>query len=151
MIIFAPLISFLMLSAVFPSNTTIFGLMRASCRRRYGLHAIISSGFGALFAGGKCFTVLVMKTSSLCSPISSMSFVRYFPALPTNGWPVLSSCAPGAWPMKNTFALEGPSPGTPCCACLYSGHLVHSFTSCATILSESFTNRISQVPVLNFI
>ena len=133
----------LMVCALFPRSTTSFGLMSLSCLIRYGWHAAISSCVGVLFAGGKCLTVLVIKQSSRRNPISSMRLVRYCPARPINGLPVLSSLTPGACPKKNIFALLGPSPGTPWHAYLKSGHFLQFSTSLEISSSESFIREES--------
>jgi len=48
--------------------------------------------------------------------------LRNFPALPTKGFPVLSSSLPGFCPTIMSFAFCGPSPGTACCALSQSRH-----------------------------
>ena len=66
--------------------------------------------------------MLVMKISSRFNPFWLKTLLRNFPALPTNGLPVLSSSVPGFCPMSMSFAFCGPSPGTACLARCQSLH-----------------------------
>ena len=66
--------------------------------------------------------MLVMKISSRFSPFWAKTLFRNFPALPTNGLPVLSSSVPGFCPTSMSFAFCGPSPGTACLAHCQSRH-----------------------------
>src|SRR5258708_191484 len=61
---------------------------------------------------GRYFTGLVIKTLSSFKPDSLIRDLRNFPDRPTNGLPVAASVRPGASPIKTTFALGFPSPGT---------------------------------------
>src|SRR6266849_11114777 len=74
-----------------PKAQTILGLISLICDRKYGLHASISDFLGALLFGGLHFTMFVMNTSDLFSPIDSRSSVRNLPADPTKGLPCSSS------------------------------------------------------------
>ena len=66
--------------------------------------------------------MLVMKISSRFNSFWAKTLFRNFPALPTNGLPVLSSPVPGFCPTSMSFAFCGPSPGTACLAHCQSLH-----------------------------
>lgn len=95
-----------------PRVTITFGLIIANCWSNHGLQASISSGNGSRLPGGRLLMMLVIKTSSLLSPIDSINWVRNFPAAPQKGRPVLSSLNPGASPINMISASGLPSPGT---------------------------------------
>jgi len=69
----------------------IFGWMVWICLFRYGVHVLISFGWGSRFLGGLHFRILLMKTFCLVNSISDNSVSRNFPAAPTKGFPFTSS------------------------------------------------------------
>ncbi len=80
-----------------------------------------------------------MNTSSRLRSIDTKSSFRIFPAGPTNGRPCLSSCFPGASPIKSILAFGLPAPGTAFVAYLCKGHLVQAFTWLAIFSRDSMT------------
>src|SRR5579875_847295 len=91
----------------------------------YLLEKVISAALGFLLPGGLHFTTFVMNSSSLLRDASSRASSRSSPALPTKGFPVMSSVLPGASPTSIILALSNPSPGTAFILYLQSPHFVH--------------------------
>ncbi len=137
-------------AACLPRAQMTKGLIISSCLIRIGSHALISSGCGSRLFGGRHFTTLHMKTSSLFNPISERSFSKSLPALPTKGIPCKSSCCPGASPTKTSLALVAPSPGTVFVRFSQSLHFLHIATSSAMMRKASRESSCSNV-FLNFV
>ena len=79
-------------AALAPSvHITVGFIILIWLNRRRLVHAFVSFGRGFLLLGGRHFTVFVINTWSLVSPIASMTCVSSCPDLPTNGLPRLSS------------------------------------------------------------
>ena len=76
------------------------------------VQVLLSFGEGFLFFGGLHFTILVMYISSLFAPRLSITRVRSWPDLPTNGRACSSSFCPGPSPKNMSFAFGFPSPNT---------------------------------------
>ena len=83
---------------------------------------------GTLFFGGLHLTIFVMYTSSRVIPAFSSAIDNFFPAIPMNGSPFISSFFPGASPTKITSDLKFPLPGTELFLVLLSSHFVHCVT-----------------------
>ena len=81
--------------------------------------------FGFRFFGGRHFRILATYTSLRCSEIEDSRLSNRFPARPTNGIPCLSSCDPGASPMKIMCAVSAPDPMTTLVRVLDNRHFVH--------------------------
>ncbi|MBS1268704.1 MAG: hypothetical protein MAG458_01436 [Nitrosopumilus sp.] len=94
--------------------------------------------FGILLFGGLHFTTFVMYISSLDMFASFNAFDNFFPAIPINGSPLLSSFLPGASPMKITSDRKLPLPGTELVLVLHKSQFVHLMTFCFT-MSNFFT------------
>ncbi len=115
-----------------PSATIISGSIVSSWLCRYGRQALISSGLGSRFPGGRDLRMLQIKTSLLFRPIALIILSSSCPALPTKGLPWASSSAPGASPTKTILASGFPSPETGFVLVEARSHFLH-FATCSAI------------------
>lgn len=104
---------------------------------------------GVLFPGGLHLRMFPMKTSFLENPIAFIILVRSSPALPTKGFPVASSVAPGASPTKKSFAKGFPSPGTVFFLLFQRGHFLHAEISSAISSSFDWRGRMVNPPEIS--
>src|SRR5947208_2723908 len=124
-----------------PSVTMTRGRRTSRCRRSQISQAVISSGSGSRFSGGRCRTTLVMNTLRRSRPMPASSSSRNWPAAPTNGFPWTSSWYPGASPRKKIPDSPEPSPGTAWRALRWRGHAMHARISSATRPSSACCTR----------
>src|SRR5207245_2595102 len=96
-----------------PRPTITVGRIISIFLSRNGWHAMISSGSGLRFSGGRHIKTFAMNTSlrGIFSPFSMMS-VSSCPARPTKARPWASSSPPGASPTNMRRALGLPWPKT---------------------------------------
>ena len=77
------------------------------------------------------------RRRSRVSPMPSMRLVSSWPARPTNGSPVRSSCSPGPSPTNIRSASGSPTPNTTWVRVSASGHFVHASASRSRSANEA--------------
>ena len=87
-----------LLNALAPNNTTTHAPVKLSCLSNNGWHASSSDVLGLRLRGGRHATVLSTTASERSYPALSIMVSSSCPDLPTNGFPDLSSAAPGPSP-----------------------------------------------------
>ncbi len=96
-----------------PRVTSHRGSRSSICRSRNGRQRDTEAG-GNRFSGGRHFSRLTTAHSSGRSPRDDAAASRRRPARPTNGFPEVSSSAPGASPTNRTRGRRPPRNRTTC-------------------------------------